>query len=77
MDTVRIGFFRGKLYSTSCCACDIWDAFLYGKTIEKVDITAGTEFGEDLRGKNLIINESLYGFKTSLARFHEHLAELL
>jgi hypothetical protein len=29
-------------------------------------------------GKNLtIINKSLYGLKTSAARFHEHLAELL
>jgi hypothetical protein len=50
---------------------------LYGNTKEKVYITAGPEFGSPLYGKNLIINKSLYGLKTSAARFHEHLAESL
>jgi hypothetical protein len=50
MDIVRIGFFVGELYGLSCCACDIRNAFLYGKTIEKVYITAGPEFGVDLYG---------------------------
>ena len=77
MDTIRIGFFLGELYGLSCCACDIGNAFLYGKTKEKVYITAGPEFGTMLCGKNLIINKSLYGLKTSAARFHEHLAESL
>jgi hypothetical protein len=77
MDTLRIGFFLGELYGLSCCACDIGNAFLYGKTKEKVYITAGPEFGVDLHGKNLIIDKSLYGLKTSAARFHEHLSESL
>jgi Reverse transcriptase (RNA-dependent DNA polymerase) len=77
MDTVRIGFFFRDLYGLSCCACEIGNAFLYGKTKEKVYITAGPEFGATLCGKNLIINKSLYGLKTSAARFHEHLAESL
>jgi hypothetical protein len=77
MDTVRIGFFLGELYGLSCCACDIGNSFLYGKTKEKVYITAGPEFGTTLYGKNLIIKKSLYGLKTSAARFHEHLAESL
>jgi hypothetical protein len=77
MDTVRIGFFLGELYGLSCCACDIGNAFLYGKTKEKVYITAGLEFGVDLHGENIIIDKSLYGLKTSAARFHEHLSESL
>jgi hypothetical protein len=77
MDTVRIGFFLGDLYGLSCCACDIGKAFLYGKTKEKVYITAGPEFGANLHGKNLIIDKSLYGLKTSAARFHEHLSKSL
>jgi Reverse transcriptase (RNA-dependent DNA polymerase) len=77
MDTVRIGFFLGELYGLSCCACDIGNAFLYGKTKEKVNITAAPEFGTKLYGKALIIDKSLYGLKTSAARFHEHLAESL
>jgi hypothetical protein len=50
---------------------------LYGKTIEKVYITAVPEFGEDLCGKNVIINKSLHGLKISTARFHKHFAESL
>jgi hypothetical protein len=67
MDTVRIVFFLG----------DIGNTFLYGKTKEKVYIAAGPEFGANLHGKNLIIDKSLYGLKTSAARFYEHLSEPL
>jgi hypothetical protein len=47
-----IGFFLGEIYGVSCCACDIGKAFFYGKTKEKVYITAGPEFGSTLYGKN-------------------------
>jgi hypothetical protein len=77
MDTVRIRFFLGELYVLSCCACGIGNAFLYGKTKEKVYVIAGPEFGAKLHGKYLIIDKSLYGLKTSTARFHEHLSESL
>jgi hypothetical protein len=77
MDTVRIGIFLEKLYGLSCCACDIGNAFLYGKTKEWVYIVAGPEFGVDLHGKNLIIDKSLYGLKTSAGRYHEHLSQSL
>jgi hypothetical protein len=77
MDTVRIGIFLGELYGLSCCAYDIGNAFLYEKTKEKVYITAGPEFGIDLHGKNIIIDKSLYGLKTSSARFHQHFSESL
>jgi hypothetical protein len=50
---------------------------MHGKTKEKVYIIAGPEFGSTLCGRNLVINKSLYGLKTSAARFHEHLAESL
>jgi hypothetical protein len=48
MDTVRIRFFLGELYGLSCCKCDIGNSFLYGKTKEKVYITAGPEFVTNL-----------------------------
>jgi hypothetical protein len=44
-------------------------------TKEKAYTTVGPEFGTALCGKILIISKSLYGLKTSAARFHEHLAE--
>jgi hypothetical protein len=75
MDTVRIGCFLGELYGLSCWACDIGNACLYGKAKYKVYITAVPEFGESLHGENPIIDESLYGLKTSAARFHEHVSE--
>jgi hypothetical protein len=50
---------------------------LYRKTKEKLYITAGSEFSSTLFGNNLIIKKSLYGLKTSAAKFHEHLAESL
>jgi Reverse transcriptase (RNA-dependent DNA polymerase) len=50
---------------------------LYGKTKEKVYITAGPENGNNLQGKSLIIDKSLYGLKTSAARFYEQLEESL
>jgi hypothetical protein len=56
LDTIRIGFFLGELYALSCCACDTGNTFLYGKTKEKVYITAGLEFGPKLCRRNLIIN---------------------
>jgi Reverse transcriptase (RNA-dependent DNA polymerase) len=77
MDTVRVGIFLWELYGLSCCARDIWECLLYGKTRKKVYITAGPEFGTMSCWKSLIINKSLNGLKTSAARFHQHLAESL
>jgi hypothetical protein len=77
MDSLRLGVFLGELYGSSCCACDIGNTFLYGKTKEKACITAGPEFSTTLCGKNLIIHKSLYILKTSAVRFREHLAESL
>jgi hypothetical protein len=61
-------------YGLSCCACDIGNAFLLGKTKEKVYVTAGPELGANLHSKNLITDESFYGLKNYAARFHEHLS---
>ena len=43
------------------CAGDIGNAFLYGKTKEKVYIIAGPEFGEELQGRILLVDKALYG----------------
>ena len=54
MDTVRLGFALAAMHNLKVCAADIGNAFLYGKTREKVAIKAGPEFGVDC-GKTLII----------------------
>ena len=77
METVRICFTLAKLNELDVCAGDIGNAYLYGKTKEKVYIIAGPEFGVKLLGKKLIIDKALYGLKSSSARFHEHLSGTL
>ena len=73
LDTVRLGFQIAEMNGLQACAADIGTAFLYGNTKEKVYIIAGKEFGE-LAGQPLIIQQGLYGLRSSAARFHEHLA---
>ena len=77
METVRMGFTIGELNNLQCCAGDVGNAFLNGYTREHVYIVAGPEFGPELEGQILILVRSLYGLRSSAARFHEHLTEVL
>ena len=74
--SVRLGYMIAELNGLLVCAADIGNAFLYGKTREKVFIIAGKEF-DDLAGSPLIIDRGLYGLRSSSARFHEHLSAKL
>jgi hypothetical protein len=47
------------------------------KNKRKIFITADPEIGANLHSKNAIIDKSLYGLKTSAARFYQHLSESL
>lgn len=76
METIRLGFTLAAMNGLNCCAADVGNAFLYGKTREKVYIIAGPEFGKHA-GKRMLIDKGLYGLKTSAARFHEHLSAKL
>ena len=76
MEAVRLGFIMARLNGLKVCAGDVGNAFLHGKTREKVYVVAGDEFGEH-KGKRMIIDKSLYGLKSSGARFHEHLSTRL
>ena len=73
MEAVRLGFILARLNGLLVCAGDVGNAFLYGKTNEKVFVIAGPEFGVH-QGKRMIVDRSLYGLKSSAARFHEHLS---
>ena len=74
IESIRIGFL---LAEQNGCDADIGNAFLYGKTREKVMIKACREFGATLANQILVIDKSLYGLKSSSARFHEYLSEKL
>ena len=72
-----LNIFLGNLNDLKCCAGDVRNAFLNGYIKEKIYIIAGPEFGPELAGRVLIIVRSLYGLRTSAARFHEHLTDNL
>jgi len=72
--TIHLAFQLAIMNGLQACAANVGTAFLYGKTKERVYITAGKEFG-DLAGHDLIVDKGLYGLRSSAARFHEHLAE--
>ena len=69
-------FILARMNGLQMCAADVGNAFLYGRTREKVFVIAGEEFDKDA-GKRMIIDCSLYGLKSLLARFHKHLSERL
>lgn len=74
LEGVRMGFILASMNNLMVCAGNVGNAFLYGKTREKVFDIAGPEFGPEVAGKRMVIDKSLYGLKTSSARFHEHLS---
>ena len=76
IDSVRLALFLGVLNDMQTCAVDIGCAYLNARTKEKYFIKAGPEFGE-LAGHYLLIVGSIYGLKTSSARWHEFLSETL
>ena len=66
-----------ELNDLQVCAADIGNAFLYGRTRERVVIQAGREFGPKVAGRLMIIDKGLYSLKSSSARFHEHFSAKL
>lgn len=56
---------------------DVGNAYLYGKTREKLYAIAGPEFGPKIAGHVLVFDKSIYGLRTSGARWHENFSESL
>ena len=75
-DTVFIAIFIAILNDLHCVAADIGNAYLNSETKEKIYVRAGPEFGK-LEGNTLIVVKVLYGLKTSVAKWHEKLADTL
>ena len=57
-------------------AADIGNAYLHAKTNEKLYTILPEEFGS-IAGKVLVFDKGLYGLRSSGARFHEHLSDIL
>jgi hypothetical protein len=66
IDTVRQILALSEVNDYKVCAADIGNAFLNGTNKEKTMITADAEFGDELRGKSLIVQGG--GMATSLLR---------
>jgi hypothetical protein len=76
IENVRLGLFATVHNGLQICAADVGNAFLHGYTKELIYTRAGPEWG-DLEGCIMIVVRSIYGLKTSAARFHEVLARSL
>ena len=73
---LRIALFLGTLNDLEIWGADIGNAYLEALTGEKIFIVAGPEFKE-LEGHILIIYKALYGLKSSGARWHDVLFDVL
>ena len=73
---LRIALFLGTLNDLEIWGADIGNAYLEALTGEKLFIVAGPEFKE-LEGHILIIYKALYGLKSSGARWHDVLFDVL
>ena len=71
---LRMMIFLAELNQLDIWAKDIGNAYLEAKTSEMVYIGAGQEFG-DKEGNTLIIYKSLYGLRSSGARWDENLSD--
>ena len=74
---IRLVTFLADDNSLDLLSGDVGNAFLYGKTREKIWVKLGPEFGPGIAGRIGIIIKGLYGLKTSGARWSEDLADTL
>jgi hypothetical protein len=75
-DSVQIALLIAALNDLKLLACDIQNAYLTADCRERIDITAGPEFGSKA-GSLMVVKKALYGHKSSGAAFQAHLAETL
>jgi hypothetical protein len=56
---------------------DVGNAYVNSYTNEKVYSRCGPEFGEELKGRIIVIKKALYGLRTSSERWWSHFADTL
>jgi hypothetical protein len=75
-EAIRLAMFAAVHNDLKVLAADIGNVYLHAKTKEKLHTVLGEEYGT-LEGKVLVFNKGLYGLRSSGARFHEHLSDIL
>ena len=73
---LRIMLFLAELNQLDIWATDVGNAYLEAKTLEKIYIIAGSEFGHR-EGHILVIKKALYGLRSSGLRWHERFSDCL
>ena len=73
--TGSIAFLIAALNDLDVKMFDVSGAYLYAPTTEKIYTIAGIEFGEENKGKTLIIRRALYGLKSSGAAYRAFFAQ--
>lgn len=74
--SIRIVIFLAVLNGLKLWGADIGNAYLEALTKELIYILAGAEFGE-LEGHILVVMKALYGLRSSGARWHDRLFDIL
>ena len=77
LDIVRMVLFIAVHNNLQVRMADVTCAYLQANTKEKIYTMAGIEWGEDVQGCVLLLLKSIYGLRTSGARWYERLAEVL
>ena len=76
LQSMRIAIAAAELNNLEIMVGDVSSAYLEAYTQEKVCFLAGPEFGP-LEGHLLVIVRALYGLRTSGARWHDRLSDVL
>ena len=77
IDTIRLLLFIAIHNNLEVRMADVTCAYLQATTKEKIYSRAGIEWGPELEGCVLLLLKSVYGLKTSGARWYERLCEVL
>jgi hypothetical protein len=73
----RLVVFLAELNNLKLWATDVSNAYLEASTHEKLYVEGGPELGDHRIGHILVIRKALYGLRTSGARWHDRLSDVL
>ena len=72
VEAIRLGFLLAQMNDLRCVAGDVGNAFLTSFTTEKLFIIAGPEFGPDIGGKRLLIENQFTVLAVRRPAFMNH-----
>jgi hypothetical protein len=76
-ESIRIAFLIAALNDLDILAADVGNAYVQAPACEKVQTTAGPEFGPHRVGQTVIVVRAMYGLKSSGAAWHAQLSSTL